>query len=76
MQKEENSKIDSELVIRRTFDALDLDKNGKISREELATQITSSEKELDAVMAFADTDNDGEIDFEEFKRVIEYLENN
>jgi len=27
-------------------------------------------------MAFADENNDGEIDFEEFKKVIEFLQNN
>ena len=57
--------------IKDTFDSYDKDKSGKLSLDEvvkLSTQlgITVTKPELDALFKSIDTDNDGNLSFEEF----------
>ena len=61
--------------IRAAFDVIDVDGNGSITSDELMKAISRvpSQEMLEAVatmIEFADADNDGSIDFEEFKQAV------
>ena len=63
--------------LRTTFNAIDKDSSGKINRDELRTAImeqnaTLKDEQLDALINFADVDGDGEIDFEEYKTIMNF----
>ncbi|XP_012520381.1 PREDICTED: calmodulin-like protein 5 [Propithecus coquereli] len=65
----------SEQDLRATFRAFDLDGDGHISVDELRQAIAQlgvqlSQEELDALVREADTNQDGQVDFEEFARVL------
>lgn len=58
-------------VLRNAFDRFDVDKNGKITKEELVQVLSSlgmdsAEKDANEMMAEADLNGDGVISFEEF----------
>ena len=57
------------------FKLFDSDKSGKISRAEIEKILHSSKqsKEIDDIMAKHDTNKDGEIDFEEFLKMMKEL---
>lgn len=61
--------------IEQSFQELDTDRNGEISREELvvgmkAFGINPTENQLDDIMNHIDTDGDGVITLKEYKRVV------
>lgn len=62
--------------LRRVFDTFDLDQNGQISLEEVSHMIQTlklkfPEETALKMMRDADTDNNGEVDFEEFTRAMQ-----
>lgn len=65
--------IERESDLQATFNRFDLDGNGFIDREELTKVFSElsgrspSEQELDEMFKEADTNGDGQIDFNEFK---------
>ena len=72
--KDKNSSID-EAEIRQSFDLFDLDGNGYITKFELTHVMASlgeelTEQEIDEMMSDADTDGDGQVNFEEFSRMM------
>ena len=72
--KDKNSSID-EAEIRQSFDLFDLDGNGYITKFELTNVMASlgeelTEQEIDEMMSDADTDGDGQVNFEEFSRMM------
>ena len=64
----------SETVLKAAFDTLDLDGSGKISVSELKdlvkTQADMSDEVLEQLLRQADDNGDGEIEFEEFVRLM------
>ncbi|XP_052137267.1 putative calmodulin-like protein 6 [Oryza glaberrima] len=71
----ENGKGDEEEELRKAFRIFDKDDNGFISRNELSMVMASlgeemTEDEIDDMMKAADSNNDGQVDYEEFKRVM------
>ena len=60
------------VAVRATFDKLDLNGNGLLSRDEIQqasqdlNRALHSDDALDAAMAAMDTDGDGEVNYEEF----------
>lgn len=66
---------EEEKEFREVFNLVDRDKGGTISKEELAQlmktlSINASQQELDLMIDEIDTNNDGEIQFEEFVAVM------
>ncbi|XP_032737483.1 calmodulin-like [Lontra canadensis] len=65
----------SEQDIREVFRAFDLDGNGRISVDELKQAMaklgqTLSQEELDGMIQEADVNKDGQVDYEEFLRIL------
>ena len=62
----------NEKKLKEAFKSFDLDGNGKINREEIVKilKVTKSSKELDKIMEKNDTNKDGELDFNEFLKMI------
>ncbi|XP_032281570.1 calmodulin-alpha [Halichoerus grypus] len=65
----------SEQDIQEVFRAFDLDGNGRISVDELKQAMaklgqTLSQEDLDAMIQEADTDEDGQVDYKEFLRIL------
>ena len=65
----------SDEELRAAFDAIDTDKSGDIDLDELRTAIraiktTSDEAAVQQMLALADEDGSGAIDFEEFKELM------
>ena len=63
--------------LRAAFGRIDKDSSGSIDREELRRAITEqngslSVDQLNALMKFADTDGDGEIDYDEYKTIMSF----
>jgi len=61
--------------LKSAFNDVDKDGSGKLNREELRTAIqkadpTASEERVDEMINFADKNNDGEIDFDEFTKAV------
>lgn len=57
--------------IAEAFDRLDSDESGYISPQDLHDLLVGySEKEIHALISEADTDNDGQISFDEFKKIF------
>jgi calmodulin len=72
--KKKNEDPDKELM--DAFKVFDADGSGTISRKELKKLMKQlgqklSDQELDAMMEEVDTDKSGEIDFEEFKAMMQ-----
>lgn len=66
---------DSEEEIKEAFRVFDKDGNGSISREELRQVMTSlgmklTAEEEDEMICEADMNGDGEIDYDEFKKMM------
>ena len=67
---------DEDLELREAFNVFDKDKNGEIDREELKdvlktlTGVSHSEAEIDLMIKEADTNNDGKVNFQEFKKMM------
>lgn len=66
---------DSEEELREAFKVFDKDGNGFISAAELRHVMTSlgeklTDEEVDAMMKEADTDGDGQVDIEEFTKMM------
>ncbi|CAL4944056.1 unnamed protein product [Urochloa decumbens] len=64
---------DSEEKLREAFDVIDKDQDGYISATELRQVMTNlgekvTDQEVEEMMREADTDGDGRVSFEEFKR--------
>ncbi|KAH3709776.1 hypothetical protein DPMN_069241 [Dreissena polymorpha] len=62
-------------ISETTFNLLDEDKDGRLTQKELAkllryTGSLKSEAEMEELLAPIDTDHNGSIDFEEFKKFI------
>eukprot|EP00800_Vazella_pourtalesii_P023883 TRINITY_DN992_c0_g2_i1.p1 TRINITY_DN992_c0_g2~~TRINITY_DN992_c0_g2_i1.p1 ORF type:complete len:114 (-),score=43.80 TRINITY_DN992_c0_g2_i1:90-431(-) len=67
--------VDEDAELKQAFNVFDKDGNGKISKDELRDVMkslgeTMLESELDEMMREADSNGDGEVDFEEFKRMM------
>nr|XP_012421844.1 PREDICTED: calmodulin-like protein 5 [Odobenus rosmarus divergens] len=65
----------SEQDMQEVFRAFDLDGNGRISVDELKQAMaklgqTLSQEELDAMIQEADVDKDGQVDYQEFLRIL------
>ncbi|XP_008703622.1 calmodulin-like [Ursus americanus] len=65
----------SEHDMREVFRAFDLDGNGHISVDELKQAMATlgeklSQEELDAMIQEADVDKDGQVNYEEFLRIL------
>jgi len=56
--------------IKKAFAAVDLNGDGKVSKEEIAASGTFNSQEIDALFLLGDANNDGEIDLEEFIGVL------
>jgi Ca2+-binding EF-hand superfamily protein len=55
------------------FAHFDTDKSGTITRDELKLVLgQNSDRDIDAILQLVDTNNDGEISFEEFSRAMTY----
>lgn len=69
------SKANKEQDLREAFKVFDKNGDGKISKMELKTVLESlgqhlTDRELDDMMNEADTNHDGAVDFEEFKKMM------
>lgn len=61
--------------IQDTFNLLDMDQDGKLTKAELSTLLRysgslKSDTEMEGLLQVIDTDHNGSIDFEEFKKFI------
>jgi Ca2+-binding EF-hand superfamily protein len=64
--------------IRVVFDSFDTDGNGLLDKDELKNAFKDfkgglTDKEVDTLIAEADTDNNGQVSFEEFVALIKKL---
>lgn len=75
MRPEEGvGECEKEDLLKEAFDVFDADKNGFIDAEELKQAMLSvgedlNDQELTSLLASADINGDGKVEFEEFKRV-------
>ena len=65
----------SDAALREAFDGIDADKSGKIDMQELREALKlakqgATDEEIDDLIALADKDGDGEIDFEEYTAIV------
>jgi len=70
-----NQIVDAGKEVREQFEFFDKDGSGKVSKDELKKSLKQlneklSKSELKRMMKEADLDGDGEIDFEEFKKIL------
>ena len=56
--------------IKKAFSKIDINEDGKVSKEEVAASGTFNQQEIDALFVLGDANNDGEIDLEEFLGVL------
>lgn len=70
----DNSKMESEKNLQASFDVFDKDQNGKISAAELKEVLSGNNASDDEIwqqlIQDFDENGDGEIDIDEFKRII------
>ena len=69
-----NIKEQEDLELRKEFDAMDIDKKGYLSKEEITTLLSRmylgiTEAEIDEQLKIYDANGDGQIDFDEFKEM-------
>lgn len=57
-------------LIKKAFASIDTNGDGKVSKEEMAGNDTFNSQEIDALFVLGDSNNDGEIDLEEFIGVM------
>ena len=74
-KKTQNTQVNDEKYLKKLFDALDKNHNGRISIHEIRYIVTHSnenlsEKDIEIIMKEADTDQDGYISFEEFMMIM------
>merc|ERR1712159_87355 len=74
--KEDDDSDDSDWEMRAAFDAFDADGGGTISLKELGDVMKSmgenlTHEEIEEMIREADIDGDGEIDYEEFKKMMD-----
>merc|ERR1712150_22958 len=74
-QDYDNDSQDHEKDIRESFQIIDADKDGKITKEELINAasmlgINLTDAEADDMIVAADLDEDGQINFEEYSKVM------
>lgn len=67
---QKNSASECEEAMLAAFRVFDLDGNGSISKEELADFFKGSTEDVESTTCLYDLNNDGEIDFEEFKEML------
>lgn len=70
--------VDKQNMIKRTFDMLDIDKDGNIDVEELERFISNQgmnipQEELQLLVEKIDTNQDGKIQFSEFEQIMEKM---
>ena len=68
-----SSKIYTEANLKEAFKQFDVDGDGKICFDELKKILgcpNEEDEEINQIIAFADLNNDGMIDFSEFKRMM------
>jgi calmodulin len=68
---------DPNYELKLAFDMIDTDHSGTVSISELRVLMKRcnqylSEDEIDAIMAECDLDGNGELDFDEFKKIMEF----
>merc|ERR1712013_145703 len=56
--------------VKKAFNKIDLNGDGKVSKEEVASSNVFNQQEIDALFLLGDANNDGEIDLEEFIGVL------
>merc|ERR1719323_1159896 len=56
--------------IKRAFSKIDANGDGKVSKDEVAVSGAFNDQEIDALFVLGDSNNDGEIDLEEFIGVL------
>merc|ERR1719431_1611968 len=56
--------------VKKAFNKIDLNGDGKVSKEEVASSDIFNNQEIDALFTLGDANNDGEIDLEEFIGVL------
>merc|ERR1719495_75474 len=56
--------------VKKAFAKIDLNGDGKVSKEEVASTDLFNSQEIDALFTLGDANNDGEIDLEEFVGVL------
>jgi len=57
-------------LIKKAFACIDTNGDGKVSKEEMSQNDTFNHQEIDALFTLGDSNNDGEIDLEEFVGVM------
>lgn len=57
-------------AVKKAFAKIDLDGDGKVSKDEMGKSDVFNSQEIDALFTLGDADNDGQIDFEEFIGVL------
>ncbi|BAP56117.1 calmodulin [Thioploca ingrica] len=67
--------MSTEKEIRAAFDACDKDHSGFLKGEELKTAFSTAkheatQEELEAIMAYADENGDGQLSYEEFAKFV------
>jgi Ca2+-binding EF-hand superfamily protein len=68
---------DPNYELKLAFDMIDTDHSGTVSISELRSLMKKcnqflSEEEIDAIMQECDINGDGELDFDEFKKLMEF----
>jgi len=56
--------------VKKAFAEIDINHDGKVSKEEMSESDTFNQQEIDALFTLGDANNDGEIDLEEFIGVL------
>ena len=71
-----SKKVVTEERLEKAFKMFDKDNSGKLSVKEIKTVFGGTEEQWKNVINEVDLNNDGEVDFAEFKIMMENMENN